>query len=174
MVDDSKNSSDAIDVIIGDVAREMTAAAPGDGLARRVSVRIAEAEADRARRTWFRPWVLAPAAAACLLVLAVFVARDTRKPELRPPAPTIANTAPLVVAAPVKHQAPPETPKPIAASRRPAAVPAATLPADVAVAPLAFAPIDGIERIDLQPLARSEQIDINPIAINRIEIAAMR
>jgi len=175
---------DALDIIIGDVARGMTAAAPGDDLARRVSVRIADAETARAQRAWFRPWVLAPAAAACLLVLAVLVARETRKSELLPPAPTVASVTPPAVVTPERPEGPATKPlEPAVASRRTAveqvtrriraAVLPAALPEDVAVTPLALAPIEGIDRLDVQPLARSERIDINPIAINRIEIAAM-
>ena len=62
------------DPLIDDVAKAMTSG-PSDGrLAERLAARIAEAPAPR---RWFaQPWVLAPVAAACVLVIAVVVMRE--------------------------------------------------------------------------------------------------
>jgi hypothetical protein len=172
---------DAIERLIGDVARTMTASPPRAGLARRVETRIAGEGARRRRRrfnSWGRSWVLAPAAAACVLLLAVFVARETResRPAVRDaigrPAPSAPDTvtqerAPLEVSEPgARGRAGVEQP-----TRRSPSV-AASIPA-AAIPPLALPPISAIERMEVPPIARGDQIDITGIAIERLEIAPM-
>ena len=148
-----------MDNAIDEVAREMTSAAPDAGLARRVMTAIASGEGERTRATLWRPlwkkWILAPAAAMCALAIAVFVARD--------------NPAPIAPATPVVRLKPDATTKATPNAATPAAVQAArTLPAPaVTIEPLR------LDAIDIQPLARSEQIEINAIAIEHIEISAM-
>jgi hypothetical protein len=176
---DRHDDLDAIERLIGDVARTMTASPPRAGLVRRVERRIA-GESTRRRRRRFRSWVLAPAAAACVLLLAVFVARETR--ESPPVRGAIARPAPSVPDTVAQERAPQEVSEPRApgargragveqATRRSPSV-AASIPA-AAIPPLALPPISAIERIEVPPIARGDQIDINGIAIERIEIAPM-
>jgi hypothetical protein len=172
---------DAIDRLIGDVARSMTTAPSSADLARRVSTRIAGEDARRGHRSWARSWVLAPAAAACVLLLAVFVARETR--ESPPPVRgAIARPAPSAPDSVTREPAPRDVGEPRApgargragveqpARRSPSA--AASIP-DAAIPPLALPPIAAIERIEVSPIARGDQIDITGIAIERLEIAPM-
>jgi hypothetical protein len=163
---------DAIDRLIGDVARSMTTAPSSADLARRVSTRIAGEDARRGHRSWARSWVLAPAAAACVLLLAVFVARETR--ESPPPVrgaiarPAPSAPAPRDVGEPRAPGARGRAGVEQAARRSPSA--AASIP-DAAIPPLALPPIAAIERIEVSPIARGDQIDITGIAIERLEIA---
>jgi hypothetical protein len=163
---------DAIERLIGDVARTMTASPPRAGLVRRVETRIAGEGTRSGFRSWGRSWVLAPAAAACVLLLAVFVARETRKS----PAPVrgaIARPAPSAPDTVAQERAPREVSEPRAPRAPSVAASSAALPADTAIPPLALPPISAIERIEVMPIARGDQIDITGIAIERIEIAPM-
>jgi hypothetical protein len=173
----SNDDLDAIERLIGDVARTMTASPPRAGLVRRVETRIAGEGTRRGFRSWGRSWVLAPAAAACVLLLAVFVARETREsPPVRGAMARPAPSAPDTVA---QERAPREVSEPGArgragveqATRRSPSV-AASIP-EAAIPPLALPPISAIERMEVPPIARGEQIDITGIAIERIEIAPM-
>ena len=179
---DRHDDLDAVERLIGDVARTLTASPPRAGLARRVETRIAGKDARRGRRSWARSWVLAPAAAACVLVLAVIVARKGEAP--RPGGRVIAvQTAPTLVTPAPAPQDISEAGAPgsdgragvARAARRSPSVAAApvAVPADAAIAPLALSPISAIERIEVQPLARGDRIDITGIAIEPIEIAPM-
>src|SRR5271169_6127202 len=97
--------------LINDVARDMTSGPPDVELARRVSARIGDARGRRDRRGWARGWVLAPAAAACALALAVFVARETREPRRPVPvAATTTNAAPAAAAPAVSTPVAPVSP----------------------------------------------------------------
>jgi hypothetical protein len=89
MQQDPNNPVRLIDALIDDVAREITGARHVDdteGFVRQVSARIQQseveksAEAARMRRIWRRTWVLAPAAAA-VLVLAVMIVRQVQSPN---------------------------------------------------------------------------------------------
>jgi len=156
--------TDDLDRLIGEVARGLTARPPRDGFAQRVARRLAGERPGARRRA--AAWLLAPAAAACVLALAVFLARETRTPE---PPPAIRTARSELVAPPVASTEPRRA---IEAVRRESrTVPPATanvaLPDDLAVAPLAVPPID------VPPLARGDQIDIAAIALERIEIAPM-
>ena len=165
-----------MDALIDDVARDMTGVPPDAGLARRVAVRIAQVDNIAARRTrhgWSRGWLLAPAAAACVLALAVFAARETREPvsvRLAPDATTRPTATPTVTT-PQATTSPTTAGRsaPVAAPGRPAA---AAPPTTAGFETLTLAPID-VEQIEIAPLARNERIDISPIAIERIEISAM-
>ena len=128
------------DQLIDEVAAEMTSAPADAEFARRVSMRIAERAGTRT--SWVRPWMLVPAAAAVLL-MAVFVARD-RKPG------TDVRLKPDTI-----------RPKPEATA---AQKPRASLPP---LAPIRF------DRLDVQPLVELDAIHISPIAIDRIEIPEM-
>ena len=158
---------DDLDPIIDDVAREMTSALPDSGLARRVERCIANA-GERRRRIWTRPALLAPLAATCVLVVAVFVARDRTPVErLRAPAPSVAS-APTIVK---RNEGPPAArvstvvPVHIGSAPRVAASP---LPA-IEIAPLE------IERLDVTPMVQVQrrEIEIDPIVIARIAITPM-
>jgi hypothetical protein len=88
----SENSH--IDPLIDEVAQAMTAAPPDAELARRVSMRIAEAnERSAVRWSGWRLWMLVPAASACVLLLGLFVARD-RSVRLKPDATGAMGDAP--------------------------------------------------------------------------------
>jgi len=158
------------DRIIDDVAHEMTSAPVGPGFVERVQRRVAAAEAAR-RSRWTRPALLAPVAAACILIVSVFVMRD-RTPHVEPlraPAMNVAS-APAVVR-PNDEQAATVTRVQKAVPVRAAAAPR------VAPSPLPAIEIPAleVERLDVAPMAQAQQleIDIDPIAIARIEIAPM-
>jgi hypothetical protein len=162
MVDDN------LDALIDDVAKTMTAAPVGPELARRVSVRIEEEANRRAARVRMpRPWVLVPVASACVLLLAVFVARERRVTDIVRPTP--APTTPFV-GGPLqgRQDAAPEGPGP----RNPRVTAEAGDPERVAPQMQEFAPIE-VDRLDVQPLVEMDEIQISPIAIDRIEITAM-
>src|ERR1043166_6816004 len=98
-------------------------AGPSDGrLAERVAARIAEAPAPR---RWFaQPWVLAPVAAACVLVIAVVVMREPAPQQnvrLKPDATNVdaTNVLPDVTIA----RAPPEPRAASPAGRAPSSEP---------------------------------------------------
>ena len=151
------NEDDRIDTLIDEVAQAMTSAPPaGDEFARRVSRRIAEA--GERRTSWFRPWVLVPLAAAILLIVLVRLKPDTTGIHPQPVA-----TAPVV--ARVDSPAPPVD---VVTAPR-------TTPAPAAIAriqPVAMAPIE-IDPIAIEPLVETNAVQITPIAIDRIDIAAM-
>jgi hypothetical protein len=189
MTNDDRNKDDArfdvdaaadpvIDPLIDDVAREMTSAFADTGLARRVSARI---DAERETRTWPRAWLLAPAAAACVLALAMFVARQHPEPapaqtvRTNPEAVREGAAGPQTLAAPavtavtsLKGAAPGTAPRivPAALGTRPAAA----RPASPDLGPLA--PIV-LEPVNVSPLVVVMPIEISTIAIDRIEIPAM-
>jgi hypothetical protein len=114
-----------------------------------------------------------------VLLLAVFVARETR--ESPPVRGAIARPAPSAPDTVARERAPREVSEPRApgatgragveqATRRSPSV-AASIPA--AIPPLALPPLSAIERMEVPPIARDDQIDITGIAIERIEIAPM-
>ena len=160
---------DRFDELVDDVAKSMTAVPPDPSLAQRVSRRIAE-EGERRAARW-RPWVLVPVASACVVMLAVFVARENSV-RLKPDAPPVAS--PPTIAAPAgspdfverpfqgRGDRGPERP----ALRRDAVVQQAELQ-QITVPPIE------LDRLDVQPLVEMDVIQISPIAIDRIEIAAM-
>jgi hypothetical protein len=166
MPDDLNDLND----LINDIARDMTSGPPDVELARRVSARIGDARGRQDLRRWSRGWVLAPAAAACALALAVFVARETREPRRPvPAAATTTNAAPAAAAPALSTPVAPVTPGgTVPRAARLAAAP----PAPPGLEPLTLASID-VERVEITPLARSERISIGPLAIERIEIAAI-
>jgi hypothetical protein len=166
----------AIDPLIDDVAREMTSAPADAGLARRVSARI---DAERETRTWPRAWLLAPAAAAGVLALALFVARENPEPapartvQSNPEAARESAAGPQTPAAPTvtavtgaapgtaSRTAPAALGKRLAAARRPASPDLGPL------APIVLEPVN------VSPLVVVMPIEISTIAIDRIEIPAM-
>jgi len=163
---------DGFDKIIDDVAREMTSAPVDSQFARRVAARIEEA-APAHRAIWTRPVLLAPLAAACALVIAVVVSRNTHVDveRIAPPVashqtPTVSvpktlNKEPRVVPVARASVAPRETARP-----EPASLPPLTVP------PIGVEAMD-VETLDVPPIVRAEQIEIDQIAIARIEIAPM-
>jgi len=149
---------DDLDAIVDDVAKEMTSAPLGADVERRVAARIRELAAPR-RTVWARPMWLVPTAAVCVLLVAVFVSRNTHDVAPHDVVPRVATPVttrptPAVDAATVSEPSP-------AASRAPQTLPAI-----------------GVEAMDVEPITvpaivETERIDIDPIAIARIEIAPM-
>ena len=136
-----------LDPIIDDVAKAMTSVPANTNVAARVGTRIRDVGAPR-RAVWARPIWIVPAAAACVLTVALFLPRKTATPVTTRPTP-------VVDVAKASEPGP-------AASR----TPQTTLPAI------------GVEAMDVEPIAvpaivEAEHIDIDPIAIARIEIAPM-
>jgi hypothetical protein len=166
---------DEFDNIIDDVAREMTSTPVDPNLARRVASRIDQAAPSR-RAIWARPVLLAPLALASMLVVAVVISRNTQVAVERvaPPvltvtsrqAPTAGVPKPLnreLIVTPLARAsaAPRELARPRAVSLPPLTLPAIDVEAmDVAI-------------LEVPPIVRAEQIEIDPIAIARIEIAPM-
>jgi hypothetical protein len=164
-----------IDPIINDVAREMTTAPATAGLAGRIATRIAAGEATR-RRVWARPSVLVPLAAACVLIVAAFVARQRTVEPPRKPAAEMTRAA-SADAAPDRSVATQSVGR---RRRRVAYVAAAARERrqDRRVAPSPALPAIDITPLELDglaimPLVQAGHIDLDPIAIARIEIAPM-
>jgi len=142
---------DDLDSVIDDVARAMTSATVDPNAAARVGARMREVATPR-RAIWVRPMWLVPAAAACVLSVAVFLPRKTTTPVATRPIPAV-DVAKASEPGPTTSPTPPAAPPP-------------ALPA-----------ID-VNAMDVEPIAvpaivQAEQIDIDPIAIARIEIAPM-
>jgi hypothetical protein len=114
--------------------------------------------------------LLAPLAAACLILVVVFVTRERRPSVPITPAPAPLAAAPERTTTDTSVQSRPMRTRsvgPRAASRAPRrAAPPPTLTA-IEVAPLT------VQRLDVTAIVKSEQIEIDPIAIMRIEIAPM-
>ena len=173
MQDDPTN----LDALIDDVARDMTSRRADDGLAHRVSVRVQDADAARTR-VWPRGWLLAPAAAAVVL-LAVIVVRQFASSEVRPTA-----SAPIVRLTPSARATGVEKPdaatvvasttvrQTTSAKATAVRMPDITRQTDPDFQPLTTAPIE-LESLDVSPLVVVMPIEISTIAIERIEIAAM-
>jgi hypothetical protein len=161
-----------LDPIIDDVARQMTTAPPDAGLAGRIATQIAASSATR-RRAWARPLTLVPVAAACVLIVAAFVARQL---TVEPPRKAAVARSASADAVPDRSVTIPTVQRQrgrvstIAAPARERqnmrAAPSAVLPA-IDVAPLE------VNGLDIMPLVQAEDIHIDPIAIARIEIAPM-
>src|SRR5262249_61277670 len=78
-----------LDRVIDDAARGMTAGEPGASFRARVIARI-----DERRAPWTRPFVLVPIAAAALIALALFIARDRASHAPARPVPQEASRPP--------------------------------------------------------------------------------
>lgn len=173
--DDPDNFDRLIDPVIDDVARAMTAARADEAFARRVSVRLQD-QSDRAPWTWPRAWLLAPAAGAVLLaLLATSLLRDGNiRPApadvlLKPDATEKASAANAAAGAIAK----PETVEPVATrTTNTARTPVPPAAASSAVEPLVTPPIE-FAALDVSPLVTVMPIEIQAIAIERIEIAPM-
>ena len=158
-------TDDHIDNLIDDVAKEMTSAPAGDNFARRVSMRIANA---RGRREWWMSTstVATAAAAACVVAIAVFIESEKRVVVVPPQVPNVGRPF-------QGREGGAESPAPrvaVVARRDTAALPR-IVPISDAPAP-AVPPIE-IRTLDVQRLVDVQQIEISPIAIDRIEIAPM-
>jgi hypothetical protein len=170
-----------IDPLIDDVARRMTAAQVDDTFARRVSARLENPDAG-APRIWPRAWLLAPAAVAVLLAAFLFRTNVRLKPDAtavgRPGAAAVRKpdaegtaTATENVATAVRQ---PETGARVAESAtnsaRNSGPPGPA--ADSGVEPLLMPPIE-FAALDVSPLVTVMPIEIQTIAIERIEIPPM-
>jgi hypothetical protein len=153
----------SIDAVIDDVAREMTSTSAPHGFVERVEMRIASVAAPQ-RAIWTQPALLAPLAAACILVVTVFLVRHPTPPveQLRTPAPSVAAAPTIVRRTEERSASPVPTVVPVQLVR------VSPLPA------IEIAPLD-VERLDVTPIVQAQQleIEIDPIAIARIEIAPM-
>ena len=177
----SRSHSDDLDLdaLVDDIARQMTGGQPRSGLQARVAARLALDEGASVRGPRPHAWLLTWAAAAAALALAVYVVREARQsspparsssvrsePAPREPHMNSAATTTAVVqrddGARVVRLAGGN-----AATRR--AVPP---PPDPELEPLTLAPLE-VDRLDVSPIARADAIEIRPVAIERIEIAAM-
>ena len=158
-----------LDRIIDDVAREMTSVPHDNGLVRRVETRIASLGSER-RRIWMSPALLAPLAAACILVVAVFVVRGRRPAVSAQPTPAqaVASVPAIVPDVATTDDARGSTARTGRAPRNPRAA------LSPVVTAIDIAPVQ-IERLDVMPIVQAQQIEIeiDPIAIARIEIAPM-
>ena len=169
------DDQDHIDTLIDDVAREMTTmtSAQSDAdFARRVSRRIADT--GERRGTWLtglRPWVLAPIAAAIVLVVAVMVVRRT--PETVRPKPDATESATVGLTFD-SAQGTPSDSRGVKADTT-YVQPVAALPRIVSIVDAPAPAVEPIEihALDVQPLVEMDEIAIGAIAIDRIEIAAM-
>jgi hypothetical protein len=168
--------ADEFDNIIDDVAREMTSTPVDPNLARRVASRIDQAAPSR-RAIWARPVLLAPLAVACALVVAVVISRNTHLDVERVPPPVVSRPAPTFNAA---KRPGVESTAPVA--RASAAARQTVRPAPMTLPPLTLGSIDveamevetmDVKTLDVPPIVSAERIEIDPIAIARIEIAPM-
>ena len=182
----SASHRDDVDTLIDGVAREMTGVAPRSDFAARVAARVAGADtfAVLGGRPSTLPflWRLAPAAAAAVLLLAVFVVLETRGPARRGADVGPAAVAPLRLEPARPAMLLPSTPDATTVNGRTATdkiapsritrAPAAALLPDPDLPPLIVPPM-AVDRIDVSPLARGDIIEISAIAIERIDITAM-
>ena len=155
--------AERLDQIIDDVARRMTDGAAPNDLRARVLARI---ETPRARWTL---WALAPIAAAALIIVAAFVARDfVARPfqdrDRGPLQPTLQESAPPIAQGQAATS--PESPR-VAKARLAsesdvdalAPPPIETLSVDVgalATESIAIPPLETIDPIPVAPLATPE------------------
>jgi len=169
---------DDFDNIIDDVAREMTSTPVDPNLARRVAARVDQPTPSRSA-IWARPVLLAPLAAACALLVAVVISRNTHLDVERVAPPVTSTTSVSPRQAPTAGV--PERPN-VELTAAPRARASATRretpsPEPISLPPLTVPPIGveamDVETLDVPPIVRAEQIDIDPIAIARIEIAPM-
>ena len=179
-----QDDPDSVDRLIDDVARGMTAARADDTFARRVSARLEEPDPG-ASRTWPRAWLLAPAAVAVLLAGLLLSDRNVRlKPDataVRPDDTAVNKPGATVVGKPdatpntvVAEVGPPDTIKPVTRSATNTAQESIARPlaSDSPVEPLATPPIE-FAALDVSPLVTAMPIEIEAIAIERIEIPPM-
>jgi len=179
LTDHSDHHSDHdIDHLVDGVAKEMTSTTGGDGFARRVSMRIAEAGERQRPRLWMAATLkgslytalYTAIVAACVVVITVFVGREKHETQgnnvrLKPDATNVgatnvSNTNVGATRAGAVNVARRET------APLPRIVPISDAPAP-AVRPIEIATLDVARLVDVQ------QIEISPIAIDRIEIAPM-
>ena len=188
-----QDDPDSLDRLIDDVAREMTAARADDRFARRVSARLEDRIAG-APRTWPRAWLLAPAAVAVLLAALLLRDGNVRlkpdatavgKPDAtavsQPDATAVSEQGATVVGKPdatpntvVAEIRPPDAAKPITRLATTTAQESVASPpaADFPVEPLVTPPIE-FAALDVSPLVTAMPIEIQAIAIDRIEIPPM-
>src|SRR5258706_11825567 len=169
--DDDTMIDATLDTAIDDVAHEMPSLPARADLAARVTAHI-EAEAASPRRRWSFIWVMSPVAVALVLILAVVVERETRRPAtplrsepVRPEAIVPAQDTPPVTIPAAADDAP------RIQARAPRSAAAAQPPA-FDVTPLEIPSIQ-LGSLSVSPIARGEAIEIEPIVIDRIEITAM-
>jgi len=172
-----------LDHLIDDAAREITERRVDDGFARRVSLRIQDADtgAVRVPRSWSRAWLLAPAA-ACVALLAVMIVRQGQSPNVRlttpAKAPVVKKPDATTESATTKTATAPQTAtadvrlKPDATTDTTATRDTTATVSDPDLKPLAMAPIE-LTSLEVSPLVVAMPIEISTIAIERIEIAAM-
>ena len=160
MLDD--DSTRLIDSAIDDVARAMTSAPPRDGLARRVSMRIAE---GGDRRTWWRRGCSSPSRRSACWCWRVRRAARVRAGEAGHDARRVRRTnrgGGRLVGRPFQGRRGGARDGALQGQR-----PEPRLPRRPALPPIE------VERLDVPAARRDDAIDISSIAIDRIEISAM-
>ena len=157
-----------IDPLIDEVASAMTAA-PSDGrLAQRVAARLEERSPS-----FLGAWAPAAltgslytaAAAVCVVLIAVFVMREKPRGVRR-----TERVGDLAIAATANREPGTANREPRAESPEPRSTARVITPRELPEPTLD--PIV-VNRLDVQPLVEMGEIEISPIAIDRIEIAAM-
>lgn len=178
--------SNNIDEVIDDVAREMTSASmglvdKGEGLAERVLARIDTGTAERATRTWPLAWLLAPVAAACVLVAGLLVNRQPAPVPIVQTRPSATSEAaagaqtgivPPVAATATRASAPAQALRTAATVSSGSRGPVVARSASTSLEPLTLAPIV-LDRVDVTPLVVAMPIEISTIAFERIELSQM-
>jgi hypothetical protein len=164
-----------LDELIDQVARELTAVSPPRDLGRRIADAVADAGSLRVSQ-WPARWTWALVAAA-VLVAAVIVVRETRTPapmEVRPVlvARDVRLTSDAVPDRPATRTIAADSARRRATAQESVRAPSAGAAASTDVEPLTMGPIE-MEALQITPLARAEPIDIEPIAIDQIDIAAL-
>jgi hypothetical protein len=160
---------DAVNDVIGDVARRITAETPPDAAAfrRRVLARIENGDAPR--HTWRASFVLAPIAATAVIALALFAGREHKADPEKQAVNVVAAPTPLPGAAPSRVSDPEPGAGALAKDflgaerRRPA-------PAD-AVAAAPTLDMDAVAAIDVAPLVVNTMAP-EPIQIEQLETIA--
>ena len=156
-----------------EVGRELTSAAPDETFGRRVTARLERPESG-ARRRRLRAFLWAAPAAAGL-VLAALVVRQQSGPDVRPGASTM--TSHTATVAPTAVRATGISPTSAARPRTVSATGASGFGQSVVRGPDASAetiPAIEVGRIDVPALVPAKPIEIAAIAIDRIEMTAMR
>ena len=187
--ENGQRKTERLDVAIDRAVREMLDVEPPAGLRGRVLDRISNAPVGSA----FRPkaWILAPIAAAAVILLAVLLPSRTPAGNANPPSPAAAP-APQVVtttptpattsAAPVAPTSPSHGSVPAAASARGSRtlgeIHAAVAGVDAAADPTAIdatqvAALDGPPPLSIQELTGPPSAPMRSIAVAPIQVAAL-
>jgi hypothetical protein len=175
---------DDLDDLIDKVAREVTDSQPSVDFTRRVASRLLELKSNGVRRRERQPVWLLTAAAACIVVLAVFVAHhrlvrqpvgggrsDATSSTVSTEAPAQSPESQTPVAEPIHAATRAQARGRLSDDATPAA-PAVTTSSDGDLAPLVMTPLE-MEPLGVAALAQAIPIEVDALSIERIDIAAM-